>query len=235
MDDDFWRLLRPLIEAPVVFGTHAGSRRKSERLQLSEEAAFARAWRVIISRSEALHHALAVAGQDEKHLTVGILSRILARWGPPALIDRASPVYGATLLMEVCKVRGTREASLVHCAQHLLTQHGADVNARPPGVNTCTPLIIATCRGLPSVVELFLGHGADARTRGEGRFRLFGSSRTLQGCHSALGWVESLLDAEQQVGVPDEARKPLLRCRKLLQRAVADANEANGAGKAAAT
>ena len=58
---------------------------------------------------EALHHALAVAGQDRRKLTLGDLKALISRWGPLTHLNRASPVYNATLLMEVCKVRGTRE------------------------------------------------------------------------------------------------------------------------------
>ena len=220
LEDDLWQALRPLVEAPP---DGRSSARKSQRLALHGVTDFKRAWRNVNMRGEALHHALAVMGQDTKGLTLGALKKILAAWGPARLVDRASPVYNATLLMEVCKARGTRESNLVSCAEHLLTQLGADVNARPPGDASCTPLIIASCRGLPRLAALFLRHGARPDVRGEGRFRLATSHRTLFGCHTAHGWVTALLRAEEQLGVADEAREPLARCRALLERAMSAA------------
>lgn len=195
--------------------------RKSERLVVRGEASFVRAWRGLLLRCEALHHAVAVEGQDSKRLTLSHLKELLTRWGPCPLIDRSSPVYNATLLMEVCKARGTREANLVQCASHLLgPSHRANVDARPPG-ESCTPLIIASCRGLPNLVELFIQSGADPRLAGEGRFRICGSAKSLRGCHTALGWVERLLAAEEEYGVAEKDREPLVRCRRALE----DANE----------
>jgi hypothetical protein len=109
-------------------------------------------------------------------LTVGVLKAALARWGPCALIDRSSPVYNATLLMELCKAR-VREANIVQCAAHLLRPPlSCDVNARPAGEHGCTALIIASSRGMPKLVELLLSAGADPTLAGEGRFRLSSSA-----------------------------------------------------------
>ena len=54
-------------------------------------------------------------------LSVSRLRQHLARWGSrPAFIDRPSPVYNATLLMEVCRARGIRESTIVQLASHLI-------------------------------------------------------------------------------------------------------------------
>ena len=217
--DGLWQSLLLLIEGGAP--SSISHRRKSERLSMSGEAVFARAWRALISRCEALHHAVAIAGQDTRNLTVGTLKAILQRWGPCKLVDRASPVYNATLLMEVCKARGTREANLVACARHLLSPaHGADVNARPAGDAPCTPLIIAACRGLPKLVAELLAHGADPTPRGEGRFRLCGSHKSLFGRRTALEWVAALLAAETAHAVPEQDRLSLVKCQRLIEQHV---------------
>lgn len=209
---DVWRALLPL-----VGGTHKPhARRVSERLALDGESAFVRAWSRLVMRSEALHHSIAVSGQDTKNLTVGMLKLFLSRWSPCPLVDRASPVYNATILMEICKARGIREATLVQCAKHMLSTMHADVNARPSSAHACTPLIIASCRGLPKLVELFLAHGADVHVRGEGRFRVGSTSKTIFGTHTAREWTETLLAAEQANEVLAKDREPLERVRKLL-------------------
>ena len=214
--DSVWTMLLPLVSHSEGAGSSSG--RKSERLVLSERAAFVRAWRAFVARSEALHHAIAVAGQDEQRLTVGVLKSIISRWGSGerTLLDRASPVYNATLLMEVCKARGTREHSIVQCVGHLASL-GANLNARPPGDAACTPLIIASCRGLPRLVAFLLDGGADPMLAGEGRFRLCGSSKTLHGCHAPLEWVEALLAAEEENGVPEKDRQSLAKCARILR------------------
>ena len=221
IDDSLFDALLPLVEAPLGSGDAVvrSSRRKSDRLALFGRAAFVRAWRSHISRGESCHHHLAVAGQDTKNLTVSNLKAILLQWGPATLIDRGSPVYQTTLLMEVCKARGTREHNIVLCCQHLIDKCNADVNARPPVPRALTALILASCRGLPKLVACLLARGADTRPAGEGRFRLAGTPKSVHGCHTAMDWVDVLLAAEEANGVRAEDRRPLEVVRDLLAEA----------------
>lgn len=217
-DGGLWEALLSLVVVTPVAAR--GSRRQSERLVCSSRTAFQRGWNAMISRCETRHHALAVAGQDTKNLTVSVLKSILLQWGTITLIDRASPVYHATLLMEMCKARGTREQNIVLCCQHLIDSCGADVNARPPVSNGLTALILASCRGLPKLVAFLLSRGAKTTPAGEGRFRLAGSAKSIAGCYTALRWVGVLLSAEEANGVNDADRQPLERCRDLLKNAL---------------
>ena len=212
---NLWHGLLPLMAST----TPRGARRTSERLVLSPQKMVARAWKSILSRSEALHHALAIVGQDKKNLTLKNVKTIIKRFGPATLIDRSSPVYNATLLMEVCKARRTREANQVACVNYLIKELGADVNARQDGANGLSPLIIAAARGLPSLVKALLECGADSTRRGEGRFRLCApaSHKTHKGCYTALEWVETLYKLEKENGVPTESSKPLWQCLELLR------------------
>ncbi|EOD18192.1 hypothetical protein EMIHUDRAFT_242622 [Emiliania huxleyi CCMP1516] len=218
--DTVWQALVPRLDprdgAPACL-----SSRKSARLVRGGEASFVRAWGLLLTRAEALHHSVAVCGQDKRHLTLAKLKHLLARFSC-ALVDHASPVYNATLLMEA---RGCvwfdGSANLALCAAHLLRERGCDANARPSGDRSCTPLVIASCRGLPRLVALLLEAGADPSIAGEGRFRLGvpGGAKTLRGCHTPRGWIEALLTAEAAHGVEAGDQLSLQRCRRLLQSA----------------
>ena len=78
---------------------------------------------------------------------------------------------------------------------------------------------VAACRGLPKLVQFFLKHSSREcyAHRGEGRFRLWESHKTLHGCHDAKGWVEALLQAEYKLGVSQAARNSLEECARRLQ------------------
>ena len=212
--DTLWHALLYLLEPNGASSSMAS--RRSERLVLTSEMKFVAQWRQSISRAELLHHAIACAGQDSQDLSVKTLRRLHSKWGPCRFIDRASPVYNATILMEVCRARGVREAVLVAVANELCTVIGADPSARPPGKETCTPLIIAASRGLPRLTSFLLRIGADPRPHGTGRFRLCGRSQTLFGCYSALEWTSRLLKAEEDAGIEAEHRGGLERCNRLL-------------------
>ena len=96
--DAVWQALVPRLDprdgAPACL-----SSRKSARLVRGGEASFVRAWGLLLTRAEALHHSVAVCGLDKRHLTLAKLKHLLARFSC-ALVDHASPVYNATLLME---------------------------------------------------------------------------------------------------------------------------------------
>lgn len=192
--------------------------RQSQRLVTDAATTFAREWTALLRRGEALHHALACVGQDSRDLTVAKLRGFFNRWGPWPLIDRASPVYSATLLMEVCRARGVREHVLIAAASHLIFHEGADPSARPPPDYrfTCSPLILAACRGLPKLTAFLLVCGAEALCVGEGRFRLCGKVASIAGKYSALEWTERLIAAEAAAGVAAQQRQELEVCRCLL-------------------
>jgi hypothetical protein len=168
-----------------------------------------------VQRLEARHHTIACAGQDSKDLTLSMLKARVAHFGE-RLIDRPSPVYNATLLMEVCRTRGAREQTLIALAEHLVLKLGADPSARPHA-HAVTPLIIAAARGLPKLAAFLLACGADPRPRGEGRFRLCGQRATVSGILCARGFVRRLYLAEEQSGVLRDERESLLLTHRVLE------------------
>ena len=180
---------------------------------------FKRAWQHVVGRAEALHHAVACAGQDAQNLCVGQLRQLLKRHGAPLIIDRASPVYGATLLVEVCRAR-VDEARLCALAEYLLQEHAADPCARAHE-RACSPLMIASARGLPRLTALLLAHGADPLPTGDGRFKLLGCRATVSGTHTAIAFVRRLFAAEAERGIACAHRTSLLVCHELLRAAAA--------------
>lgn len=211
MSDEFWYVLSH--ECPIGFMASATSSRRSLRIARTPATSFAEQYNAIRMRTEAMHHALACHGQDSKSLAVGLVRKLHERW-KPVLIDRVSPVYYATLLMECCRSR-VKEGPILQSVKELIQVRGADASAQnEEGLN---PLIIAAARGLSSVVGFLLQAGADASARGVGRFRLCGTRQSVRGRHSALEWVELLIGLEAEVGVPLADRQCLHRVRQILR------------------
>ena len=196
-------------------GAAAGTRpRTSTRLVVSPLVGCGQKWMALRARSEALHHALASAGQDSRDLSARKVRKWCARH-QPTLVDRVSPVYDATLLMEVCKARGVGETAMVQVATALIEEMGA--NAACANDSGLSPLIIAAARGLPRMVSLLVQHGAYTEQPGLGRFRLADSRQSIRGRHSAREWVELLLREEAAIGVAPAQQKGLRTCLAALE------------------
>lgn len=209
--DDLWR---ELLETRLAITVHAAAARRSERLITTARGDFARTWRAAVERCEHFHHAIACLGQDSQNLTVSRLKQALAPRLPWLLPNRASPIYRATVLMEVCRAKDIREATLVALAEHLVTKLGVDPSAG--NEDGCTPLIITASRGLPKLTAFLLACGADPRPRGTGRFRLHNTAKSVRGTHSASEWAAELDAREAELGVSLPDRRPLHLCRLLL-------------------
>ena len=105
-DEALWVELESWISNPSASGatrTKSPSRR-SERLALTTSGRFAQAYTALRVRGEAMHHAVACHGQDAKDLSVAKLRRLYRHYGP-VLLNRVSPVYYATVLMEVARAK----------------------------------------------------------------------------------------------------------------------------------
>ena len=101
--------------------------------------------------------------------------------------------------------------------QAQVIRQGARVNHDLDGA--ITPLCICAARGLVSCVKFLLREGSVPDTKGRGRFRLWGSRRTIKGIFSPLEWTDRMLEAEEAAAVAEEDLVPLRRCRKLLSAA----------------
>ena len=190
--------------------------RRSDRLAtLTGRERFRRAWKSMLARSEAFHHQLACWGQDTKNLSRCRLLCAHDQWAPLPVLDRASPVYNATPLMEVCKAK-CADSVLMSAAECLIVKHGADPNGA--NADSLTPLIIASARALPKLAALLLALGADPRPLGTGRFRVCGCAQSVHGRYSALEWTRVLLKREREAGVSAAELKKLHFTRQLLER-----------------
>ena len=216
-DSTAWRPLQRRIELQSEASVGSTSSRRSGRLaNVSAMNSFISSWRKLLVRAESFHHAVACSGQDARNLSLAQVRRLVAQWGPCLLVNRSSPIYNATVLMEVCRARGIKESMLVNVVDYLINECGASPCANP-GVGACTPLIIAASRGMPRLSAFLLACGADPTPQGQGRFRLCGRSASIAGAHSALEWTEVLTRAEAEAGVDVELRQDLLTTQRLLQ------------------
>ena len=68
--DTVWTFLEASLPGSTGSAAPPTPSRRSSRLVLSSQQSFVAAWRLMLQRSEALHHAVAMAGQDDKDLTV---------------------------------------------------------------------------------------------------------------------------------------------------------------------
>lgn len=222
--DDLWLSLAGALQpAEPASGGRGGApapSRRSPRLRLSPRQAFTAAVRAYDRRTETLHHSLAVLGQDTRKLAVGHVRHAFGLWAPVD-VDRVSPVYDATMLMEICRARGCTDAAIAAAAQVALDNGARADVGNGEGL---TPLILASGRGLRQVVALLLRHGADPQAVGLARFRtgLVG----LRGRHSAVGWVRAILAAARGTGFlawRDQPRcRDLHACLALLEASAAD-------------
>ena len=215
--DELWLALalRPGIQRDEATAPRGAARRSGRLATLTGRERFHRAWAGMLARSEAFHHQLACWGQDSKDLTSARLLRSYEQWAPLPLLDRASPVYNATPLMEVCRAK-CAEGNLLAAAERLVLVYRADPNAT--NAENLSPLIIASARALPRLAALLLALGADPRPCGTGRFRVCGCAQSVHGRHSALEWTRVLLEREREAEVSAAHMAPLHFTRRLLER-----------------
>ena len=199
--------LRPLSSPPQ-------SARRSSRCALAPPGLFAHAVRALTMRTEAMHHAVACMGQDQKDLTASRVRKLWERW-QPCLVDRVSPVYDVSMLMETIRAR-VHEGAIAAAATELLRLGACANTTNSEGLS---PLIMGSARGLPKVVGLLLARGARLEQRGVGRFRLADTRQSIRGRMSAREFVSALLEAEAQIGVGSKQQRSLDECRELLSAA----------------
>jgi hypothetical protein len=212
-DDEVWLAVATQIHHR---GECSGAARRSSRLATATpRERFKRAWRAVLSRSEAFHHLIACHGQDGKDLCRRKAQLAHAQFAPLPLPDRVSPVYNATVLMEACRTRGVREDTITAVVEWLVL----DIHANPAASNSdgCTPLMIAAARGMPKLAALLLALGADPRPAGTGRFRVCGTSQSVHGKHTALEWTCTLLAREVAAGVAAKDMRSLEEARRLME------------------
>jgi hypothetical protein len=146
--------------------------------------------RALLTRTDAVIIQVAeMALCRSEPLSLGRLHGLLRTKGPSLYINRRA-TFGTTLLIECCRARHVKEAVIRRCVRDLVENHGADPNVPAQegdpdsleGYSSYTPLLIASARAMPMVVQTLLDAGADPNIRGSSRFRLYKNPKiTIKG------------------------------------------------------
>mmetsp|Transcript_2943 Transcript_2943/g.4557 ORF Transcript_2943/g.4557 Transcript_2943/m.4557 type:complete len:308 (-) Transcript_2943:309-1232(-) len=206
-----------------------GTRRKSKRLRCTTKSSVEACHRLLLDRTAVAHYALSeMAVSFRTPLTLARLRKIMKEYGPVIKVNYSQEISG-TFLVECCRARYVEEIVIFRCVKELVEKHGADVNlactvenkSKSSYVSGLTPLIVASARGMPKVVDYLLQAGASPHTVGTGRFRLHANAaKSISGTFAPLVWSKYMSDKESENGLPKESLRPLNQCIKLLQKAL---------------
>ena len=85
--------------------------------------------------------------------------------------------------------------------------------------NTLPALVVASARGMPSVVKFLLDRNPHLRNEyGTSRFRLFKNSRkSISGTYTPLEFATEMMEAEMEHGASKRELKSLDQCIRLLK------------------
>ena len=147
------------------------------------------------------------------------MCRLIHDFGPTLRINKTVS-SGGLYLVEVCRARKVKEATILACVQTLVEVYGALVNisSNESQHSRQTALSVAAARALPSVVKYLLSKGASREIRSSGRFRLHLQPRKSVGADNVtpLEFCQLMLDAEKEAGASQQALKDLTKCITLL-------------------
>jgi hypothetical protein len=158
----------------------------------------------------------------EKKLSKSRMRRLIHDFGPTLRINKTVS-SGGLYLVEVCRARKVKEATILACVQALVEEFGALVNISSDESQHSrqTALCVAAVRAMPSVVKYLLSKGAAREIRSSGRFRLHTEPRKSVGADDVtpLEFCQLMLGAEREAGAANEALKDLKKCVTLLEKA----------------
>lgn len=166
-----------------------------------------------------------------KPLSLSRLRAILNTYGPLLNIDQRSAI-GGTFLVDVTKARWVKEGVILACVKDLVETYGANVNTpategcfrsalhlKKGNHNTLPALVVASARGMPSVVKYLLQKniGANVHMKGSSRFRLYtNSKKSISGCFTALEFAMKMKEAELEHGASENQLTSLSECIEIL-------------------
>ena len=166
-----------------------------------------------------------------KKLTRARWTQIWNEYGPRLRIHR--PVSnGGLFLVEVCRARAVSERTVLLCVQSLVEEpnHSKNnsssnswiINLRTNESPRCreTALCVAATRGMCSVVQYLLQHGADPDIPSWGRFSLHTNKKQSVRCDEATvdEFVRAMLEAEEKAGATKGALMALQKCLRMVER-----------------
>lgn len=152
-------------------------------------------------------------------LTKCKLCSILEEYGAHLRINQCVS-SGGTYLVEVCRARNVKENTILKCVEELVENRGALPNVSTMEANNSqlTALCVASVRGMPTVVQYLLRHGASADLKCSGRFRLGTNSRKSVRCTQStpLEFSQIMLASELEHGASNSSVSNLRKCITLL-------------------
>lgn len=220
-------------------------RRKCQRLSRSPVERVRDAHQLMTTNTEIAFFYLSelANGQSSggKKLTRARWMQIWNEYGPRLHFHR--PVAnGGLFLVEVCRARAVSERTVLLCVQSLVeesnhtntnsssssrnNQHGDShsgiINLRTNESPRCreTALCVAASRGMCSVVQYLLQHGADPDIPSWGRFALHTNKKQSVRCEEATvdEFVRAMLEAEHKAGATKGALVALQKCLRMVER-----------------
>lgn len=166
-----------------------------------------------------------------KPLSLARLRAILNTYGPLLNIDQRSAI-GGTFLVDVSKARCVKEGVILACIKELIEIYGANVNVpategcfrsalhlKKGNHNTLPAVVVASARGMSSVVKYFVQNHvrANLNLKGSTRFRLYTNpKKSISGCFTALEFAIKMKSAELEHGATENQLTSLSECIKIL-------------------
>ena len=226
-------------------GKSASPTRASKRLRRSPKDTVAASHLLLIERTSIAHFCVTEwAHSKQSPLSVGRLRWALREYGPNIRINQRVEI-GGTILVECCRARYVKECVILGCVRELVEKYGADPNLAAAsekkngshkaaskagaaaavgssggGGGGSSPLIIASARGMPSVVRYLLAKNASPFVVGTGRFRLHtNNSKSVSGTYRPLEFARTMREAEISHGAEGAVLKDIEKCIRMLEKA----------------
>jgi hypothetical protein len=200
--------------------------RRSNRLKpTTPKENYIHSYNLLLSRTESASIQIAEHVHSSKNsLSKAKLQRILKDYHPVAINQRVRT--GGTILVDVCRARHITERVILACCALLIAEYGCNPNvpsaefatsevkraafygpSASTSLTTCStstigrelyPIVIASARGMPTVVELLLEYGANKEAKGTSSFKLYSNpKKTIKGVDlTALEFARKMKDAE---------------------------------------
>lgn len=224
-------------------GKSTSPTRASKRLRRSPKDTVAASHLLLIERTSIAHFCVTEwAHSKQSPLSVGRLRWALREYGPNIRINQRVEI-GGTILVECCRARYVKEYVILGCVRELVEKYGADPNlaaasekkngirkaakgsgaaakAGIGGGGGLSPLIIASARGMPSVVRYLLSKNASPFIAGTGRFRLHtNNSKSISGTYRPLEFARTMRQSEISHGADGAVLKDIEKCIRMLEKA----------------
>ena len=188
-------------------------------------------------------------------LSLARLRGILNTYGPNLNINQRSAI-GGTFLVDVVRARCVKESVILSCVKELievyhaspyvpategaqyqkLKQRCSSNNKSKVVGNLLPPLVVASARGMPSIVKYLLSYENEKRgnrkhemnnnvyevisiqdDEGSSRFRLFTNpKKSICGTHTPLKFALKMKEAELEQGASESDLRSLNQCIRLL-------------------